>query len=191
MDTRSVFAGDGHHGPERTLTGSSRKPGRRESDRTEQRPSILPGTVQPFAGIEMRKFVEPRIMSQNKYTMKDKQSRFVFSILRSFLAHIRLANLRGSETQNDHPHRLARSVVRNGVVLSNVRVVGNSEVILPSFATRNIWVIGSSLPDGRNQRLKRRKGRSRRRRSDKRCVAALLTPIQQEAHRRSLPSRQR
>ena len=92
---------------------------------------------------------------------------------------------------NNHPHRLAMSVVRNGVVLSNVRVVGNSEVILPSFATRNIWVIGSSLPDGRNQRLKRRKGRSRRRRSDKRCVAALLTPIQQEAHRRSLPSRQR
>ena len=104
----------------------------------------------------MRMFAKPRILDQGKYTMKNKQLRFVFSILRSFRAHIRLAKLRGSETQNNHPPRLAILVLRNALVLSNVRVVGNSEVILPSFATRNIWVIGSSLPDGRNQRLKRR-----------------------------------
>ena len=47
----------------------------------------------------MRIFVKPRILNQSKYTMKNKQVRFVFSILRSFRAHIRLAKLRGSETQ--------------------------------------------------------------------------------------------
>ena len=47
----------------------------------------------------MRMFVKPRILNQSKYTMKNKQSRFVFSILRSFRAHIRLAKLRGSETR--------------------------------------------------------------------------------------------
>jgi hypothetical protein len=31
----------------------------------------------------MRMFVKPRILNQSKYTMKDKQSRFVFSIWRS------------------------------------------------------------------------------------------------------------
>jgi hypothetical protein len=47
----------------------------------------------------MRMFVKPRILSQSKYTMKNKQSRFAFSILRSFRARIRLAKLRSSETQ--------------------------------------------------------------------------------------------
>ena len=47
----------------------------------------------------MRMFVKPRILSQSKYTMKNRQSRFVFSILRSFRAHLWLAKLRGSETQ--------------------------------------------------------------------------------------------
>jgi len=47
----------------------------------------------------MRMFVKPRILNQSKCAMKDKQARFVFSILRSFRAHIRLAKLRGSESQ--------------------------------------------------------------------------------------------
>jgi proline iminopeptidase len=47
----------------------------------------------------MRMFVKPRILSQSKYTMKNKQSRFVFSISRSIRAHMRLAKLTGSETQ--------------------------------------------------------------------------------------------
>jgi len=99
MDTRSVFAGDGHHRPQRISTSAWGKRGRRERDRTDRRPSTLLDTVRAVAGIEMRLFVKPRILSQSKYTMENKQSRFVFSTLRSFRAHIRLAKLRGSETQ--------------------------------------------------------------------------------------------
>jgi hypothetical protein len=39
----------------------------------------------------MRMFVKPRILNQSKYTMKNKQSRFLFSIFCSFRADIRLA----------------------------------------------------------------------------------------------------
>jgi hypothetical protein len=46
----------------------------------------------------MRMFVKPRLLNQSKYTMKDTQARFVFSILRSFRVHIRHA-ITGSETQ--------------------------------------------------------------------------------------------
>jgi hypothetical protein len=52
----------------------------------------------------MRMFVKPRILSQSKYTMKNKQSRFVFSILRSFRTHI----LGCSVTCNQFGHRVNR-----------------------------------------------------------------------------------
>ena len=74
----------------------------------------------------MRMFLKLRILNQSKYTMKNKQSRFGFSIFRSFRAHIWLAKLRGSETHN-HPHRLAILVLRNALVLTglaNFRMVG-------------------------------------------------------------------
>ncbi|MFZ0635078.1 MAG: hypothetical protein WAM08_06140, partial [Candidatus Acidiferrales bacterium] len=60
--------------------------------------------VQAFAGIEMGMFVKPQILNQSKYTTKNKQAKFAFSILHSFQAHIRLAKLRGSET-----HRTIRT----------------------------------------------------------------------------------
>jgi hypothetical protein len=48
MDTRSVFAADGHHRPQRTLRSSRMKRGRRGSDHADRRPSTLPDTVQTF-----------------------------------------------------------------------------------------------------------------------------------------------
>ena len=42
-------------------------------------------------------FVNARILNQSKYTMNNRQSIFVFSILFSFRVRIRLAKLRGSE----------------------------------------------------------------------------------------------
>lgn len=45
----------------------------------------------------MGMFVNPRILNQSKYTMNNRQSIIVFSILFSFPARTRLAKQRGSE----------------------------------------------------------------------------------------------
>jgi hypothetical protein len=107
MDTRAGFAQDGHHRPQKTLTSAWRKRGRHGRNHTDRRPSSLRDTVQAFEGIETRMFVRPRIVNQSKYTMKSKQSRFVFSILRSF---VRLANLRGEVPKRKQPSAPTRYI---------------------------------------------------------------------------------